>query len=112
MKVLTRYSVLFAGMLALILVSVSCEEFQPVFTGKYKDPEPVQPVTMTPTHTIAELAAAYEGSPFVVGVDKFARQFLQEFLYPGRDRRNGDKDGQERSLQRLQAWADGICKMQ
>ena len=71
MKVLTRYSVLFAGMLSLLLVSVSCEEFQPVFTGKYKDPEPVQPVTMTPTHTIAELAAAYEGSPFVVGVDKF-----------------------------------------
>lgn len=44
---------------AIISCIVSCEEFEPVFTGKYKDPEPWTPVYMEPTHTVAQLAAMY-----------------------------------------------------
>ncbi|MCM1176238.1 MAG: DUF5689 domain-containing protein [Clostridium sp.] len=48
----------------------SCQEFEPVFTGKYPEPEPWQPVHMEPTHTIAELAAMYNvGSPWVMDQD-------------------------------------------
>lgn len=43
------------------------EEFEPVFTGKYENPEPARPVTLKPTHTIAELAATYTpGKPYMV----------------------------------------------
>lgn len=42
------------------------EEFQPVWGG-YDDPEVDTPVTMTPTHTIGELAAMYEvGNPWTI----------------------------------------------
>lgn len=43
------------------------EEWQPVFTGEYDDPATDQPVSMTPTHTIAELASRYRtGQPWTV----------------------------------------------
>ena len=69
----TRYPVLSVCLAAAMAVAVSCEEFQPVFTGRYDDPEPVHTVEMTPTYTIAELAAEYTpGQPFVVGQDKLS----------------------------------------
>ena len=53
-----------AALLASSVMMSSCDEFTPVFTGKYPEPESYQPVVMTPTHTIAELAAMYEtGKP-------------------------------------------------
>lgn len=45
---------------ALALVSVSCEEFEPVYTLKYDDPAPLATQTLTPTHTIRQLAAMYK----------------------------------------------------
>ncbi len=56
---------------AAVAAFVSCqslkEEFQPVFTGKYENPAPQQPASMTPTHTIAQLAARYRtGNPWVI----------------------------------------------
>ena len=42
MKMNTRYPVLSVCLAAAMAVAVSCEEFQPVFTGRYDDPEPVQ----------------------------------------------------------------------
>ena len=36
-----------------------CEEFQPVFTGQYDDPEYVEPVEMKATVTISELKDMY-----------------------------------------------------
>ncbi len=37
----------------------SCEEFTPVFTGQYPEPEAYAPVEMEATHTIKQLAAMY-----------------------------------------------------
>ncbi len=56
---------------ASLLLFVSCqslkEEFEPVFTGEYEQPAAYKKVTMTPTHTIAQLAATYKvGSPYTV----------------------------------------------
>ena len=36
-----------------------CEEWQPVFTGEYENPEYKEPQTMTPTMTIADLKDLY-----------------------------------------------------
>ena len=53
---------------AALLLLASCnslkEEFQPVFTGRYKDPAKAQPVQMSSNTTIAELAAMYNGTPW------------------------------------------------
>ena len=46
-------------MTAAALLLAGCEEFQPVFTGKYDNPEYQQPQAMTPTMTIAELKELY-----------------------------------------------------
>jgi len=55
---------------AAMLCMASCEEFEPVFTGKYTGPEPWQPVEMEATHTIAELAAMYKiGKPWIIDGD-------------------------------------------
>ena len=52
---------------ASIFAVTSCDEFDPVFTGKYSEPEAYEPVTMTRTHTIAELAAMYNtGNPMEI----------------------------------------------
>lgn len=56
--------------LALFVAAASCtslkEEFQPVFSGP-KNPDPEQPVSMTATHTIAQLASRYKvGSPWEI----------------------------------------------
>ena len=48
-----------AAMLSSALILSSCEEFTPVFTGKYPEPEQWSPVEMVVTHTIAELAEMY-----------------------------------------------------
>lgn len=56
--------------LSAVSCMVSCEEFEPVFTGKYEEPEAFQPVTMETTHTIAELAAMYTiGKPWQIDKD-------------------------------------------
>ena len=39
-----------------------CEEFQPVFTGKYENPPLKETDTLAVTHTIAELSAMYKTS--------------------------------------------------
>ncbi len=44
---------------ALLVSFASCEEFQPVFTGTYEDPEYFEPVVMTPNKTIAEVKQMY-----------------------------------------------------
>lgn len=54
-----------------LFVLVSCqslkEEFQPVFTGTYGNPDEETAVSMTATNTIASLAAKYKvGSPWVI----------------------------------------------
>lgn len=56
---------------AAILASLSsCEEFQPVFTGKYPSPDYQEPVKMEATHTIAELVGMYEkGKPLEIAED-------------------------------------------
>jgi hypothetical protein len=50
-----------------------CEEFQPVFTGRYENP-PMQDVVVDgegieATHTIAQLVAMYKGVPWVIDKD-------------------------------------------
>lgn len=48
----------------------SCEEFQPVFTGKYDKPEYQQPEARVPNMTIADLKKLYAANgnkPFTVG---------------------------------------------
>lgn len=57
-------------MLSAAVLLSSCEEFTPVFTGKYPTPEQWEPVTMEPTHTIAKLAEMYEvNNPFEIEDD-------------------------------------------
>lgn len=56
MKRIISDTILFA--LALLLF-VSCEEFGPVFTGKYPDPAPYEPVTLEANCSIKELKAKY-----------------------------------------------------
>lgn len=46
-----------------------CEEFQPVFTGDYKNPEYKEPVAMEANMTIAELKALYQGKPVLITDD-------------------------------------------
>lgn len=59
-----------AAILPFPLMLNSCEEFTPVFTGKYPEPEQWEPVQMTATHTIADLAGMYTpGSPFEIDED-------------------------------------------
>ena len=56
---------------AAVLLFSGCEEFQPVFTGTYADPEYVEPVNMVANTTIAELKDKYvqNGRKPVVIVD-------------------------------------------
>lgn len=46
-------------LISALFLTVSCEEFQPVFTLKYEEPEDYETVTMEPTHTIMALKALY-----------------------------------------------------
>lgn len=55
------YKIAFAA--AALFSVISCEEFGPVFTGKYPEPGEYEKVEMTPTHTIAELVSMYKGEP-------------------------------------------------
>lgn len=60
-------------MFAAAALLTACEEFQPVFTGKYENP-PMQEVNqesenLKVTHTIAQLVAMYSGSPWVIDED-------------------------------------------
>jgi len=53
--------------IASLLLLAACEEFEPVFTCQYEEPADYKPVTLSPTHTIAQVAAMYKtGTPFVV----------------------------------------------
>ena len=52
--------------LALLLMA-SCQEFQPVFTGKYDEPAHYEKAELEPTHTIAALADMYvNGKPWTI----------------------------------------------
>ncbi len=56
-----------ASLLALCSCESLREEFQPVVPGGYDNPDKEQPVKMTATHTIGQLAARYKtGSPWVM----------------------------------------------
>ncbi len=56
-----------AAMLSAAVLLSSCEEFTPVFTGKYPEPEQWQSVEMEATHTIRQLADMYTpGRPFEI----------------------------------------------
>ncbi|MBQ9476667.1 MAG: hypothetical protein IJU63_02640 [Bacteroidales bacterium] len=48
---------------ASLLLLASCEEWEPVLAFKYDAPAPEPVVTMTPTHTIAQLCKMYDGAP-------------------------------------------------
>lgn len=54
--------------IAMLVAAVSCEEWQPVFTGKYENPEQYTPTNLEANTTIAELKAMYNGKP--VDIDK------------------------------------------
>ena len=59
--------IIFASLALLASCQSLKEEFQPVVPGKYTEPDREQPVRMTATHTIAELAKKYTiGSPWVM----------------------------------------------
>ena len=52
---------------AALFILTACEEWEPVFTLKYDEPEAEQLQQLTPTHTISELAAMYKtGTPWTV----------------------------------------------
>lgn len=60
---------------ALMLLS-SCEEWQPVFTGKYEEPAKYKDKVLKPTHTIAELCAMYrQGQPLT---------FIEDIIIAGK----------------------------
>ena len=52
-----------AALAAAALFSVSCEEWEPVFTLDYGEADVYEPVTMTPNTTIMELKALYSKAP-------------------------------------------------
>ena len=54
-----------------MLLLAGCEEFQPVLTEKYPDPEVQEPEVLVPTHTLAELARMYtvQGQPIEIEED-------------------------------------------
>ena len=56
---------------AAVVLFAACEEFQPVFTGKYPKPEVQEPEVLVPTHTIKELADMYtvQGQPIEIEED-------------------------------------------
>lgn len=51
------------------LTFTSCDEWEPVFTFGYDDPEMVKPVEMTPNTTIAELKARYVSGKGAVKIE-------------------------------------------
>lgn len=55
--------------LALLAAAVSCEEWEPVFTGKYDNPEQYVPAGMEANTSIAELKAMYKGKPVKIATN-------------------------------------------
>ena len=69
--------------LALILLA-SCQEFQPVLTGKYDEPASYDKVELEPTHTIAELADMYvNGKPWTIDEDIVIKGVVSTTDKPG-----------------------------
>ena len=69
--------------LALILLA-SCQEFQPVLTGKYDDPAPYDKVVLEPTHTIAQLADMYvTGKPWTIDEEIIIKGVVSTTDKPG-----------------------------
>ena len=67
----------------LILLS-SCQEFQPVFTGDYGNPESYDKVTLEPTHTIAQLADMYQnGKPWTIDEEIIIKGVVSTTDKPG-----------------------------
>ena len=61
---------IYTALLVATVLFAGCEEFQPVFTGKYDNPAPYEKVEMEPTHTIAQLADMYvTGKPWTIDED-------------------------------------------
>ena len=61
-----KYIGAFAASMALL---ASCDEWEPVFTGKYGEADVYEPVTMTPNKTIMELKSMYKNSPVTIEDD-------------------------------------------
>ena len=60
---------IFIAIFAAATLFAACEEFQPVFTGKYPQPQEQEPQVLERTHTIAELAAMYKSMPWKIDQD-------------------------------------------
>ena len=60
---------IFIAIFAAAALFAGCEEFQPVFTGKYPQPQEQEPQILERTHTIAELAAMYKSKPWKIDQD-------------------------------------------
>lgn len=59
--------IIFTAIAALVSCESLKEEFQPVFTGKYENPDKAKPTQLSVTHSIAELASRYKtGSPWTI----------------------------------------------
>lgn len=65
-----KKSIYFAAVALLAAFFSSCEEWDPVFTGKYEDPGTYEAVTKTPNTTIAELKALYTKTGEPVKIDR------------------------------------------
>lgn len=58
--------IIFAALLALTSCRSFKDEWTPVFTGKYADPDAQQPADVRANTTIAQLVAMYEGAPLEI----------------------------------------------
>ena len=58
-------------LLSAVALLTACDEFSPVFTGTYPNPQEQETVVLEATHTIAELARMYtqQGSPLKIEED-------------------------------------------
>ena len=69
--------------LALLLMA-SCQEFQPVFTGKYDEPAHYEKAELEPTHTIAALADMYvNGKPWTIDEEIIIKGVVSTTDKPG-----------------------------
>lgn len=68
---------------AILLLAVSCAEFEPVFTGTYAEPEPEQATALEVNTTIAKLTAMYKGKPLEIRKDIVIEGIVSTTDQPG-----------------------------
>ena len=70
--------------ITLLLVAAACQEFQPVFTGQYDNPESYERAELVPTHTIAQLADMYvNGKPWTIDEEIIIKGVVSTTDKPG-----------------------------